>query len=206
MGYCTRAEVFRWFPRGGIANPARIVSSVNTTTDTLTIDCHGLQPNEVVTFRASAGGELPEPLQPATPYYAIPVSESAFALASSPDSPPIDLITTGRNVLLISELPWDAWIEEATNELECTMPAHVVPLDYPYPAVVTRYVAGIVAEMAMTYSGVASDAIATQLDRVRAELAIWRKGACVRGPVEPKQAQVPLLWKAPARSRRRTLP
>ena len=206
MGYCTRQDVFKWFQGGRFSSPARVVSHVNLSENTLTVDGHCLELNGNVSFRADAGGALPKPLEAGKVYYAIPVSDSAFSVAEDPDGSPIDITTVGSNVLAITELPWDSWIETATSELECTMPAHIVPLKEPYPAIVVRFTAGLVAEMAMDFTGVSSDRVTERLDRVRAELKEWRRGISIRGPIEPKQAQVPLLFVNTSRNDGRVFP
>ena len=206
MGYCERSDVFRWFPRGGVSNPARFVSAVSASSETLTVDGHGLQLNDEVTFRAESGGTLPSPLVAGTTYYAIPVTDSTFQISTTSGGAAVNITTTGSNTLLIVQLPWDEWIESATSEMECTLPAHVVPLVSPYPAVVTRYTAGLVAEMAMIFCGVNSEAIATQMDRVREELKIWRKGIPIRGAVVPQAAQVPAYWTGSTSETTRTIP
>ena len=191
--YCTISDVYRWIPRGSVQNPARLVD-VDTTTDTLTLDGHGLESGDEVQFRPESGGALPTGLVEGTSYYALVTSESTFQVAASVGGPAIDLSGTPSNVLCVVQLPWAAWIEEASNEVECTMPAHVVPLSAPYPAVVVAYTAGLVAETALAYSGVASASIADRLTRVRAELATWRKqGVPIRGAVRPASSNLAIV-------------
>jgi hypothetical protein len=206
MGYCEKSDVFRWFPRGSVTNPARLVSAVSTTAETLTVDGHGLSADDEVTFRAESGGSLPSPLVLGTTYYAIPVTESTFQVATAAGGAAVNLTSAGSNVLMISDLPWASWIESATSEIECTLPAHALPIAAPYPAVLTRYTAGIVAEMAMVFCGVSSESIQVQLDRVREELAMWRKGIAIRGSANPTSGQVPYLYTGTTTEATRTIP
>lgn len=184
--YCDLADVFAWIPAEAVQHRARLVASVATTTNTLTLDGHGLVNDSPVMFRAEAGGSLPSPLVAGTTYYAIRLGASTFQVAGSVGGAAIDLTTIGENVVAVIEPPWSEWIEAASNELECTMPAHAVPLAGPYPAIVRSFCAGIVAEKALGWAGVSSTGLDGRMGGVRKELEKWRsQGIPIRGAIIP---------------------
>jgi hypothetical protein len=184
--YCSTSDVYRWIPPGSVSNPARLVSAVSTSADTLTIDGHGLALNSTLQVRAESGGTLPSPLAEGTVYYAKPVTDSAVQLASTAGGTAINLTTTGANVVVIVDLPWATWIEEASAEIDCTMPAHVVPLA-TVPAIVRAYTSALVAERALTFCGVTTDALKERMVSLRLELKEWRRGVPIRGTNAPTQ-------------------
>ena len=108
MGYCERSDVFRWFPRGGVSNPARFVSAVSAASETLTVDGHGLQLNDEVTFRAESGGTLPSPLVAGTTYYAIPVTDSTFQVSATSGGAAVNTVSNGSGAAPLSWNPQPA--------------------------------------------------------------------------------------------------
>jgi len=184
--YCTIADVYTWIPRGSIAIPARLVSA-SASTDALTIDSHGLETGDVVTFRVGSGGTIPTGLVAGTTYYVIKLSDSSLSVSLTDGGAAVDITAAGANTLIVVAIPWTSWIAQSSAELESTMPAHAVPLDSPYPAIVTAYTAGIVAEKALSWAGVGSPpSFSERMDRVRAELKEWRKnGIPIRGAIVP---------------------
>jgi len=184
--YCTIKDVYRWVPRGSIQNPARLVSDINTTTDLMSLDGHGFLDDDELIFRAESGGTLPTGIVEGTTYYAIVVTDATFQIAASAGGSAINLSGTGTNVSVIIQAPWSDWITEASGEVDNTLPAHVVPLSSPYPPVVIAYVAGLVAEKALAWSGVTNSGVAARLVELRKELALWRKnGLPMRGTSAP---------------------
>jgi hypothetical protein len=181
--YCTVTDVAAWIPLDAVQAPARLVT-VNATTNVLSLSGHGLAADTEVTLRADAGGTMPGNITAGTTYYAIVLTDSTFKLSASSGGAAIDITSAGSNVLLVTELPWDAWIEEESNKLECTIPAHAVPLS-TVPAVVRSFVAAMVALRALTRCGVPSEALHKQVDIVRDELKEWRRGIPLRGQVVP---------------------
>lgn len=188
--YCAQADVYRWIPPGSIPNPARLISDVATGTEIMTLDGHGFIDDLELIFRADAGGTLPSPLVAGTTYYAIVVTDSTFQVSASAGGAAVNLTTAGTNVLVISELPWADWITRASARMDDTMPSHSVPLDAPYPEIVVHYTAGLVAQMAMHYSGQDSAGVQAALDRAYKDLDRWRKGATIRGTVVPSEANL----------------
>lgn len=188
--YCTMAHVYGWIPRGIVANPAHLLGSVASGTDILTLDGHGLTTDDAVTFRAESGGTLPGGIVDGTTYYAERLTDATFKISATEGGSAIDITSAGTNVVMITPLPWDTWIEQASNELENTLPSAAVPLESPYPAVVESYTAGLVAEQALVACGVgAPPGFSERMDRVRYELREWRsKGITLRGDVTPPAA------------------
>lgn len=186
--YCTVSDVAAWIPLDAVQAPARLVT-VNATTDILSLSGHGLSDDDEVTVRADAGGTVPGGLAAGTTYYAIVLTDSTLQLAATAGGAAINISSAGSNVLLVTELPWAAWIEEESNKLECTLPAHAVPLT-TVPAVVRSFAAGMVAVRALTRCGVPSDALHKQIDVVRDELKEWRRGIPLRGSVVPSSTNI----------------
>ena len=180
MSYCTQRDVGAWIPLDSVQPPARLLALVSPSTDTLSLSGHGLELDEPCTLRADAGGAMPGGLTAGTTYYAIPLTADTLKLAAAPGGAAVNITTTGTNVLLVVALPWDSWIEEESQKLECTLPAHAVPLS-PVPPIVRSYVSGMVALRALTRAGVQTDLVAQQLEFVRSDLREWRKGIPIAG-------------------------
>jgi len=185
--YCTMSDVWGWIPRGIVVNPTQLIGSVAAGTDIITLDGHGLADGDEVTFRAESGGTLPGGITAGTTYYAQVLTDATFKVSATAGGAAVDILSAGTNVLMISQLPWTSWIAKASNEIECTLPSAAVPLTAPYPAVVTDYTAGLVAERALAASGVgAAPGFTERMNRVRNELREWRaKGIVVRGAAQP---------------------
>ncbi len=194
--YCTPANVYEWIPRGSISAQPLLVAAVDTSTDTLTINGHGLATDDVLTFRAEAGGSLSSPLVAGTTCYAIVLTDSTFQVAAAAGGAAINLTTAGENMVAVVALPWTRWIASASAEVEQMIPAHCVPLDAPYPEPVISYTAGLVAGKALAFCGVASASIEAGLERVRRELETWRKNVPLRGAIVPTSANqaVRISW------------
>ena len=92
-----------------LSNPARPIADVVSATDVLTCSAHGFTLNSVLTFRAEEGGSLPAPLVEGTTYYAIPLTDSTFSVASTPNGAPIDLTTSGSNIVVACTADLVAW-------------------------------------------------------------------------------------------------
>jgi len=185
--YCTRADVNGWIPPQAVRNPSRLLGSVAAGTDIISLDNHGLSDDDAVTFRAESGGTLPGGIVAGTTYYVLRQTDSTFKVSATEGGSAVDITSAGTNVVMVTELPWDNWIEQASNEIECTLPSAAVPLSSPYPAVVTDYCAGLVAERALVACGVgAPPGFSERMDRVRYELREWRKnGIVIRGAAQP---------------------
>ena len=188
--YATIADVYRWIPKGSVQNPARLITNLNTTTEILSLDGHGMTLDDELTFRAESGGTMPTGIVEGTTYYAIPLTDSTFSIAATTGGSAIDLSGTGTNVAVIVQLPWASWITAASARIDCTIPAHAAPLAVPYPAIVVDYTAGLVAEMALAFSGATSTGLNERMVNVRAELKEWRRGIPIRGTDAPSSGNV----------------
>lgn len=186
--YCTQSNAYDWIPPGTGQDVALLVSRVNTTTETLTVNGHGLADDDPVQFRAEAGGTLPTGIVEGTTYYAIVITDSTFQIATAAGGSAVNLGGTATNLLMIAPHPWTRWIEEESATLDCSLPEHVVPLTET-PAIVRKYVGAMVAKRACIRSGKSSAALDGELrDFIRPELALWRKGIPILGATVPEAA------------------
>lgn len=188
MGYCEPTDVYLWIPEGSVPTPRRLLSAVSAATDVMSLDGHGFAADAELLFRAEAGGSLPSPLVEGTAYYAAPLTDSTFSVAATAGGSVVNLTTAGSNVVVISEIPWARWIAIATDRIDGMLFGHRTPLDAPYPASVTYYAAGLVAEMALGFAGAQTASIIERLKVAHLEFERWRKGATIRGAVVPAAA------------------
>ena len=201
--YCSSSDLHdHGLPRGAVPNPARLVESVDTSADTLTLDQHGFSLNDLVSFRAEAGGSLPAPLEEGTDYYAIPENESAFSVAATADGSAIPLTSAGARVLAIAPLPVAASISWASQVIDDMLPAHVVPIDADaIPDIVRMTCAELAAGKLAARSGAASKALLDIVDAAQKRLARWGKGVPIRGAVVPPAANLAASASASVRDR-----
>jgi hypothetical protein len=189
--YCISSDLYAYgLPRGGLPNPGRIASAVSTSANTITVDGHGFALNAQVTFRAESGGSLPSPLAAGTAYYAIPVTDSTFQVATASGGGAVDLTTAGVNVVCIAELPFDECIEWASNLVEGFLPAHVVPLTAPYPPVVVACTADLAASRLLAYVGGSRIDQQAKLVEAQRMLERWAKAIPIRGAIRPASANM----------------
>lgn len=189
--YCAISDVYQWIPRGSVPNPARLLGSVSASTEVMTLNNHGLGDDDEITFRADAGGTMPGGVIAAVAYYAIPLTDSTFSIAAAPGGAPVNITSAGSNVVLVVSVPWDAWIASCSAEIEQSLPAHVVPLDAPYPAIVVTYTAGLVAERALAWAGSgAPPGFLERMTRTRDDLKAWRGGKTIRGASVPSASNL----------------
>ena len=201
MGYCTITDVYNaGLPRGSLPNPARLIASVSVSTNLLTLDGHGLSSGQPIEFRAD-NGSLPAPLSEGTTYYAIPSTDSAFAVASVAGGNAIDITTTGSNVLVIVPLPFEEWIDWASAIVESFLPAHLVPLDSPYPALVVSVTADLAAMRGLQFVGGAQIDQQARLLNAQRTLEKWGKGQPIRGANAPRIVNVSAINPPTADSR-----
>lgn len=188
--YCTQADVELRVPSEQLPRPARLVSSVSASTDTLTLEGHGLATDAPVTFRAESGGSLPSPLVAGTAYYAIRLTDSTFQIAAAAGGSAIDLTTTGTNVLLIKRIPWETAITWGSAIVDDSTPAHVVPFTSPYPQIVIEVTAELAAEWLRAWAGSLSAQLADRITWAQARIDRWSKGTPIRGTNAPVNAAV----------------
>lgn len=184
MGYCNRQDVFRFVPAGILANPARLVSIVDISTDTISLDSHGLESGQLVTFRTQ-GGALPSPLVASTTYYARPLTDDTFQVSASSGGAVVNLSTVGSNLMIIAELPWSTWIDECSAMIDQTLVAHAVPIVGEVPEPVRLYCACLLAIRALSHVGASTEAVHGQLEFYSKQADKWARGVPLRGASLP---------------------
>lgn len=145
--YATIEDVYLMgVPRGALISPARIVASVDVSSNRIEVEGHGLGVDAAIQFVADQGGVLPAPLAALTIYYAIPVaaSDSMLQVAASVGGPAIDLTTAGTSPFRL-HVPIGPSIEQELEAhsrwADTLLPAHQVPLEPPFPAWIVSVVA-----------------------------------------------------------------
>ncbi|QSJ14605.1 hypothetical protein JYQ62_22155 [Nostoc sp. UHCC 0702] len=83
----------------GDATASSIVSSVNTSTDTLTINAHGYSNGQKLTFSADSGGSLPTGITAATIYQVTNVATNTFQLQPNGGGSTIDITGAGSGTI-----------------------------------------------------------------------------------------------------------
>lgn len=164
------------------------MASVSAGANTFTLDVHGFDLDDPVRFRAEAGGSLPAPLAEGTEYYAIPITESTFAVAVAPAGAAIDLTTAGARIVVIAPLPILAAIAWASRLIDDMLPAHMVPLVEPLHELVRMTCAELAAGKLLGLRGAASKSLAEMVDAARKRLERWAKGVPLRGDDAPATA------------------
>ncbi len=151
--YCTRADVTRRLPPGGVPSPSSRVASSIATTDKITLDGHGFETNDAVTVRASEGGSLSAPLAEGTTYYVIRLSNSTFKLSATSGGLALDLTTNAVEMVVMREPSFDEHIEFYSRWADGLLPSHLVPLESPIHPTVKGVVADCVAKRVMNIGG-----------------------------------------------------
>lgn len=200
MDYCAPADLYLFgLPRGALPNPGRLAAAVSASTDSITLDGHGFSLNDVVSFRAEASGALPSPLVAGTEYYAIPRTESTFAVAATSGGSAVDFTTAGTRVVVTSPLPIASAIAWASALIDDMLPAHVVPLVAPIPELVKMTCAELAAGKLMTRSGTASKSLTEMVLSARKVLERWAKGVPLRNAEAQPRANLAVGVTAVAR-------
>lgn len=187
--------------RGSVPNPGRLAAGVSTSTNAITLDVHGFVLNDSVSFRAEAGGSLPAPLTEGSTYYAKPLTESTFSVASAADGSAVDLTSAGARILVITPLPVDAAIAWASRIIDDMLPAHLVPLAEPIHELVRMTAAELAAHKLMSGKG-SSKTLGEMVDVARKRLERWSKGVPLRGENVPEQANTAVSASVPYRDPR----
>ncbi len=196
MGYCVRGDLYKYgLPRGALRNPGRPADSASAADDTFTIDVHGFELNDVVSFRAESAGRLPQPIIAGVNYYVIPVTESKFQVAAVADGPAIDLITDGSRIVAIVPLDIDSAIEWAAGIIDDNLPAEAVPLKAPYPPIIVM----TNAELAIgkLLNGSSSKSLSDMVDVAGKRVARWEKGVALRGTNTQNQTSTQVAVSGP---------
>jgi hypothetical protein len=179
--YATRADLFRYgLPRGLLANPARLCASAEDSTDTFVLDGHGFETDDELLFRAEEGGVLPVPLVEGQTYFALRISESTFKVSATVGGLPVNLTVDGVSVLVATALPALQVLEFYSRFVDAFLPAHLVPLTFPYPITVTALVAELSAKKLLLISGQASHSMGEIELAAKAQLERWAKGVPLR--------------------------
>lgn len=188
--YCVASDLYaHGLPRGAVANPARLAASALASTDEITLDEHGLEADQRVTFRTEGDdGALPAPLVEGTTYYAIPRTDSTFALAATAGGSAINLTADGENVLVVVPLPIAESIAWASRVIDESLPEHVVPLVAPYPEIVVMTCAELAAGKLSGRDGFVAKPLADIVDAATKRLARWAAGVPIRGENAPEPA------------------
>lgn len=192
MGLCSIADVYAMgIPPGGLPNPGRLVSSVNTADNILTVDGHGLEDDDEVTFRAEAGGSLPGGLSDGTTYYVISLTDATFKVAASAGGSAVNITSVGSNVIMVAPIPFESAISWATNYIEQIIPANSVPVDETaIPECLRALCADLAASRLKARAGVAFTDIATIVNSHQKIVDRWLRSVPVRGTNAPAAANL----------------
>ena len=183
---------------GSLPNVARLIASVSAASEILTLDGHGLELNQELTFRAESGGSVPSPVVAGTTYYAIPLTSDTFQITASISGPALNITTAGSNLLVIPEMPWAGWIDECSAMVDQTLPGHVVPVEVDpvtgkYPEPVRLYCAALLAMRALAHVGASTAAVQSQMEFWNKQTDKWAKGGIIRGTNAPRVANIAAL-------------
>lgn len=179
--YAARGDVYRYgLPRGALGNPGRLVESALALNSVVTLNEHGFETGDPVTFRASDGGTLSAPLVAGTVYYVIRLTDSTFQASATPTGGPITLTTDSTSVLVTADLPIDALLERYSRWVDGFLPAHAVPLTAPYPVQVTAVVAELTARKAQILSGMTSESMREAFSEAKGQVERWLAGQPLR--------------------------
>lgn len=186
VAYCNSSDLYSYgLPRGGLSNPARLVDSVTTASNILTLDQHGFSTDDPVRFRVESGGAMPDPLAEGTEYFAVYVNDNDFSVAATSGGSAIALTTTGEDVLVVAEIPFAetiAWASEMINDM---LPAHIVPIEAPYPEIVVMTCAELAAGKLMARQGNSPSDLSRTVADAQKRLERWGKGVPIRGENAP---------------------
>ena len=180
--YCSRGDVTKELPLGAITSSSGITADSPAGTDIITFDGHGLETNDPVVVRAIEGGSLPAPLVSGTTYFAIRLSNSAFALSTTaPVGAPIDITGESVSMLIVREPDFDGTIEYYSRWAETFLPGHLVPLVPPIHPLVKGLVADLSAKAMMNHDGKSSATVDAAELAAKAQLERFAAGLVLRG-------------------------
>lgn len=192
--YCTAADVYAiaGIQRGALPNPGRVVESVSTGANTLTLGGHGYGADAALLFRAEDGGSLPAPLAEGTTYYAIPLTDDTFSVSASAGGAAVNITTEGSRIVVSGQLPVTEAIEAASAEIDDMMPAHVVPFE-TVPATVKRICADLAAARLLLATGAWSELWQRREELARKQLERFARHVPIRGAVVPPSASLAVV-------------
>lgn len=179
--YATRRDVYKYgLPRGSLGTQSRLAASASTGADTIELDEHGFETDDAILVRATENGSLPAPLAASVAYYVIRISDSTFKLAATAGGAAINLTSEGADFTVSAALPFDDVLEYYSRFVDGFLPAHAVPLEDPYPLVVTATVAELAAHKLQLICGLTSESMAQIEVGAKAKLERWAKGIPLR--------------------------
>lgn len=179
--YATKRDVFRYgAPRGSFVSEGRLVESSSASTNVLTLEGHGFETDDEVLVRAIEDGTLSAPLVAGTTYYVIRLTDSTFKLSLTAGGAAIDLTTSGVSMFVTIALPFDEILEFYSRFVDGFLPAHLVPLEEPYPITVVALVSELAAKKLQILSGVSSESMTATEIAAKAQLERWAKGVPLR--------------------------
>ncbi len=195
--YATPADLRTYgLPDGALSNPARLVTA-NAVTNAFTLDVHGFELNRPVYFRFDQGGSMPAPLVAEAEYYAVPVNEFSFRVATAPNGAAVDITTAGEYLLVWSPLPIAGALEWASLIVDQNLPAHAVPLAEPFHELIVATVAQLaIGKLLNGYEG---KSLAAMVAEASALVAKWGKGIPLRGANVPTATNLAASLTAPVR-------
>lgn len=203
MDYCAAADLYSFgLPRGALPNPGRLVASVDASANTIALDVHGFSLDDLVSFRAEAGGTLPAPLVAGTSYYAVPSGDNAFAVSATSGGSAVDFTTSGSRIVVIAPLGFASAISWASRLIDDMLPAHVVPIEETIPEIVRMTCAELAAGKMLSLAGNVSKSLAEIVDQARKRLERWAKGVPLRGDNVPVAAGLSVSASVPYRDPR----
>lgn len=190
--YCTVSDLYTYgLPRGGLPNPARLIYEVNTSTGTFSLDEHGFEAGDAVTFREDAiDGVMPGGIVEGVTYYASRVNDSLFRVSASPGGSPIIPLSEGRRVMVATSIPTEGAIQWASEIINDMLPAHIVPIVGRVPEIVRMTAAELAIGKLMARQGAATDALSAIVANAQERLKRWGKGVPLRGPDSPPRANL----------------
>jgi hypothetical protein len=151
--YCSRSDVAKRLPPGGLPSAMGLVASSLSGTDVITYDGHGFETDDPVTVRAVEGGSLSSPLAAGTTYYVIRLSNSTFKLAATAGGSAIDLTSDASEMVVLRDPAFDDIIEFYSRWVDGFFPAHLVPFQVPIPVLVKGIVADLAAKRLLNIAG-----------------------------------------------------
>jgi hypothetical protein len=181
IAYATRKDVYDFgLPRGTVGLPPRIVASATAATDILELNDHGFDTDDVVRVRAPDGSDLPAPLDAATTYFVLSVSDTEFQLSLTKGGDVVDITEDGDGFLAWTPLPFDRVLEWASRFVDPFIPAHAVPLEQPIPMSVVGAVAALAAKTLQRISGDTSVSVSDAEQTAMAQMQRWAAGVPLR--------------------------
>jgi hypothetical protein len=163
------------------------VDSFTAASGAAVLSEHGLVNGDAITLRTptGSGGALPAPLVAGTVYYTLYQTDSFFKVSATPNGAPITLTTDGVAVIVTKDLPFAQLGEFYSRFADGFLPAHVVPLQAPYPITVVGIVAQLVARRIQLLSGTTSESMDALEASAAKQLKRWADGLPVRDAATP---------------------